>query len=120
MDIKLFKVIGAYQVISDLYMQKLNGALAFKVLELMKELERHMENFNASRNKILKDNGVEPNTKIEDKELLEKLNLELNTVSNVDVKVNVRKLTMNDLEKVEISAQNLVHIDWLIDNGDNS
>lgn len=124
MKIELFKVLNSYGVLNSLFKEKLRGSLAFKILGLLKEVENEIRKYEEVRSKILTDNDIKPdadgNFKIEDEELRNKLNAELTEISNSEVEIHARAITLEELDKIDISPEELLRIEWAIENGDNS
>ena len=125
MKVELYKVMSSYGAFNSLFQEKMKGALAFKVLGILKESENHIKKYEETRVKILKDNGISVDEngkaeKIEDKELEAELNKEVTNIANSEIDFHARPLTLDDLDKLDLSPEQVMLIEWAIDNGDNS
>ena len=121
MKIKLLTLLNSNSIMSELHEQKMNGAVAFKLSQIIDEMEHRFKLYNETRTKIIKDNnGVldkEENKYVfETKEIEDNADKEHDELLQQEVEINCRPLTASDLEKIpDLEPKKLRIISWAID-----
>lgn len=105
MKIKITDLITSNAVLNELFSQKMNGAVAFKVSEIIQEMEYRLKTFEEVRTKLVTDNGGvydegKKKYNFENDETEEKVNKEFEELIQQEVEIHARPLTLTDLDKI--------------------
>lgn len=123
MKIELGRVINSQQTIQEIYQQmtekKVKAKLAWRFMSIVKEMEEPNKRFNDLRNDLIKKYGketedrgfsIEPNT-----EEFSKFIEELNDLASEEIELNIKKISIDDIEDIEIEIDKLMSIQWIIE-----
>jgi len=100
--------------------EKIDALFQFRVLGILKELERHVSNYNLIRNEKIKEYGkpgengdiaIPP----EDRETIEKFNQELVPILDSEVEVSLEPLKPEDVFSRNLEAKTLIALYPLIE-----
>lgn len=124
MKVKIQELLAGNSVWGELLEDKINGAVAFKVMEILRESEYKLKTFNESREKLIKDNGGVVDEKAEDenkrikfptKKDEEKVEQEFKELLESEVELHCRSLSIDDLDKLSIKPFKLGMIMWAVE-----
>ena len=99
---------------------KIDSLLKFKLLGILKNIEIHVNNFEAVRNEKIREYGKENDEgnigiSADDTESMEKFTNDLNEVINSEVEVNIQKLKAVDVFDKGLPAEYLVGLYSIIE-----
>jgi hypothetical protein len=115
---KLLKIVQAVDNLDKLTILELPAKESFKVLNLLMEIEPHIQNYHTQRNKLLakygeSTDGKEYQIKIENKD---KFIAELKDLEDIEIELKFEKI--NIPEDLKIKASDIVNILDFIKVGD--
>lgn len=122
---KLLQLINAENALSHLGNAKgLSSVTAYRISKNIKTIFEEIKSYNDTRTKICieyadKDNDGKPviknNRYCISRENEIKLNEELSKLLNEDADINIKKVTLEDIDKVGLSPLELDSIEFMID-----
>ena len=121
MKAKIVDLLNSNPILNNLFSQKLNGAVAFKLSQIIQESSYKLKNFESVREKLITDNnGVwneeESKYKFENPEDEAKVSKEFDELIMDEVEVPARFLTLDDLEKIpEVSPEEMRILSWAVE-----
>lgn len=116
--LKLSDVLNLNQTLREIIDDsnvKVDALLKFKLLGIMKELKKHIDNFEVIRNEKIKEYGKETedgNIAIskDDLESIKKFTDDLMVVVNSNVEINISKLKASDVFDKGIKSEYLISL----------
>lgn len=119
MKVKLSEIIDSGKVFESLFVQRLNGGLAFKVSSIIRVLKDHIETFDKTRLSLLQEYGKlsedESKYEFETPEKEAEFTKEFQGLLDTEVELQVQKLNFLDLDKIpQIMPAEVDVIRWAI------
>lgn len=119
MKVKLAMLVGN-EALQKLVDAPMPTATSFRVAKAVKEVQKELEVFEEQRQALIKKYGTEDSDKnLEIKpesKNWEKFINDYNELVNEEVDLNITKIDASSLSKVEMSAKDLLMLEWLIDS----
>lgn len=110
--VKLSDILHSVRVFKDISDKNFKGAASFKIAKMIRELDKELNTFDESKNKLLetvmeRDEKGEPiivdgNAKIRD-DKVDEYNEKINEMLNVECEINAELLDESYFEDVEIT-----------------
>lgn len=100
-------------------LKKLNEAelpikTAYKLKKNIEVLGKQVDFINGQRNEIINKYGKDGQIKTDDKEALEKFIKDFNEILNIEEEVEIKMLTLNELDGAKLSVNDITNISYLI------
>lgn len=124
-SVKLLDIIDASPILRKLAESTFSGAVAFKIVRLIKACEAELQTFEESRHKIIKkygekdENGelkIFDNQQIRVKEEYREIcATSLNELLNTEIELNANKIPVESLEQIDITPNELIKIEAFIE-----
>lgn len=118
-------VVESVGVLNEIIENPFHGALAFKISRITRELRKELESFNTEKEKLIKiysekDEDNKPillkNGSIKIRpDLIDECNKEFTELLDTKIKINAEKLTLDDLDEIEITPKKMEHLLILVD-----
>ncbi len=123
MIIKLSQFVNSSQALSRLMAQPMRAVVAFSLGKTARLIEPELKAYDEARVKLLKEYGEPTETdptryEFKSPEKAQSFADELNAVLEQGVEIEFKPVTLENLAKSEISASDVLVLDWLIDSGD--
>ena len=118
MKVSIQKILEGQQIIASLLDKKLPAATAFRLGRLVSKVDSELKLFDEQRMKIVQELGEElaeePGKFKIKEENVEKFNEETKALLDVEIEIDVKQLSASEFGDVEISARELLAIEWLV------
>lgn len=114
---KLVTLIESETAISNLIKEKLPFSVAMDLREFVLNASKYTQSFHETKNAKIVELGVEiePNKfQIQSQENIETYNKEISEVLDKEIEISIPTISRTHLEKAEISTQDLITLNWLI------
>ena len=122
MSLKLSQLVSAAPALLRLSAQPVKARIAFHLSKVMRLVEPELKAYDEARIKLLKELGKPKADHPEQYEFLdgnaEKFVMELNELLAQEVALEFKPLPFADIEQLEISASDVIALDWLIANAE--
>ena len=123
--LKISDLLNATETLQSLSQKSLKAKLAFSVAKLLKGAEAEIQQFNDTRMKIITKYGEKDENgelKTDEKgnckiaqETVNEFSSELTELLQTEVEINANKLSMNDLENIEFTPNEMVLLEPFMD-----
>ncbi len=119
MKLKLSQLVNSSQAFSRLMSQPMRAVKSFALSKVARQIEPDLKAYDEQRIKLLKEYGklrdesgqqYEFDTPRQAQEFV----AELNALLEQDVELDVKPILLADLDKIEISAVDILTLGWLI------
>ena len=117
MELKLGMLINSQEIIQNLSKGKFKAKVTWRLTGIIKSMEEYVNKFHDIRNDLIKKYGEDVDGVVSvnpDSENFKNFITELNEVAEEDITLNVKKISIDDIEDFEITIEDLIKIDWLI------
>lgn len=120
MKLKNNNIVKASEALSKLLNTNLPVKQAYKIKKTLASIKKQTEFINEQRNELIKKYGVEKEEGYaisnDDKESMKKFMDDFNELLEMEEEIDVRTLTLDDLERIELTANELETIEFIIEN----
>lgn len=122
MKVKNIQLVNSIGVLNKLLTCELNIKTQFNLDKNVKEIDKVLESYNASRKKLIekhcdKDEEGKPkiiNNQYTFKENLDEFNKEFNELNSIENDVKIIKFSIDELEGVKVNSTELASINYMI------
>lgn len=116
METKLYlrELVDAAPGFAELRGLKLNAKLSYQIAKLGREMDEHMKDFTAARNKILEDLGEPVEGKPGEYKNTPALAEEMDLLLGQVVSLWVVPIPLSTFDNMDVSAQMFLSLPWLI------
>ncbi len=116
---KLKKILESLQAIDELGKLVIPSELRYKIKKLMKQINAEVENFNETRDELIKQYGeINPATQQpwipNGSKNLPYFNKDIEELVNTEIEIKIPEMTVKDIEKYDFSSKSELQLDWLI------
>ena len=121
MKLKLSQLVLSAPALQRLNAQPVKARIAFTLGKISRLIDPELKAYDEARVKLLKELGIVSDADPQRYELgdnAEKFVAELNDLLAQEVEIDFRPVPFADIEKVEISAADVLALDWLITDGE--
>lgn len=123
MKVKLRQLVNSSQALSRLMAQPMHAVVAFSLSRIARLIEPELKAYDESRVKLLKEYGepteADPTRyEFQSPEKAQSFADELNALLEQEVEGEFKPMTLESLAKAEISAADVLLLDWLIESDD--
>lgn len=125
MKVKLSEIVGSQQALIKLMQVKLPIQISYKLSKLAFKLEPELKIYNDQRNALIKELGEQINPETDEWRVkadnLVKFQEEQKKLQEIEVDVKfaedkeLEKIKVSDLGDVQIEANDLIALDWLLE-----
>lgn len=114
--VKLSELVKSATAIKELGNCKMPAILSLKIAKIIKQISQEVDQFTEVRSKRIIELGEkQENGEYQVKgEALETLTKELEEILEQTAEIKAEKLKISDFESIEIEANHLAALDWLI------
>ena len=122
MKVKNIQLVNSIGVLNKLLTCELNIKTQFNLDKNVKEIDKILESYNASRKKLIekycdKDEENKPliiNNQYTFKENLDEFNKEFNELNSIENDIKIIKFSIDELEGVKVNSTELASINYMI------
>lgn len=122
MKVKNIQLVNSITTLNKLLTCELNIKTQFNLDKNVKEIDKILESYNASRKKLIekycdKDKEGKPNiinNQYTFKENLDEFNKEFNELNSIENDVKIIKFSIDELEGVKVNSTELASINYMI------
>ena len=122
MKVKNIQLVNSIATLNKLLTCELNIKTQFNLDKNVKEIDKILESYNASRKKLIekycdKDEEGKPsiiNNQYTFKENLDEFNKEFNELNSIENDVKIIKFSIDELEGVKVNSTELASINYMI------
>lgn len=122
MKVKNIQLVNSIATLNKLLTCELNIKTQFNLDKNVKEIDKILESYNASRKKLIEkycDKDEEGKPKIIDnqytfKENLDEFNKEFNELNSIESDIKIIKFSIDELEGVKVNSTELASISYMI------
>ena len=122
MKVKNIQLVNSIATLNKLLTCELNIKTQFNLDKNVKEIDKILESYNASRKKLIekycdKDEEGKPkiiNNQYTFKENLDEFNKEFNELNSIENDINIIKFSIDELEGVKVNSTELASINYMI------
>jgi len=108
-------LVSSGQALNDLLAKPLKPLVAFRLSQVVREIQPKLEDFDKSRKPVFDKWGEEKDGQIiVNQDKIEAFAEEYNPLLAEEVKMDLPEVTIADLGDAEISAKDLLSLGWLI------
>ena len=120
MKLKNKQILEAQQALGKLLNTNLPGKQAYHIKKTLESIKKQIMFIEEQRKDLIKKYGVEKEDgnfeiPVDEKEKREKFFTEYESLLEIEEEIDARKLTLDDLERVELTANEIETIEFMIE-----